>query len=784
MIIQRLIIQRLFTIIHDYDFVLDYVFKVRLFANLYSRFLTLIAAMSDNTKLKPSLQYSSQLGCIIGSILSQEETKINAYSDIPKVIQLIKDKNGIANYVRVYILQVPLPKFPPVIIALIPNNGRDSADIIANLHKKLLLEIALQLNISIISIGSDGAAAEFKAQSIIMNMQTINKIEIIDSTLNINFSCPILSNIGPVIRIQDPKHAKKTARNIIMSGARVLTFGKYIANFEHFLNLVNSPTSVLYKNDVIKLDRQDDGAAYRSFCYHNLAQCLNKNEIKKGYEDFFIYLFVLGYIVDYNKGNLNNNIISNLTTWPSDLEITRTIRQSRQLACELAEYLNMLMPNSLLIGNLQLIILIETNNKPEVLSFLYNKNKESNDIESNNIENEINENCNIDLSQAITQASNEISNIQIIDELNFENNEDINKYRGQVSLINQNQNVSTFVSIVSNIEYVRNNSLDYNFLISERKNHDAYNSRPILRKLQTSNLRTSDDENSVLPNMASHIVSYFANNNNCEQNFVSQRENRWKFCHQSIAKSLADHNNEKSQQTYYGKRNTISLIPNIENANINDDFPLMKNHFVFCFYSEKICIGQVLALYFELYGNHSFNLKPVTKIDNISKITLKIFLPVNRYIVDYNKGNLNNNIISNLTTWPSDLEITRTIRQSRQLACELAEYLNMLMPNSLLIGNLQLIILIETNNKPEVLSFLYNKNKESNDIESNNIENEINENCNIDLSQAITQASNEISNIQIIDELNFENNEDINKYRGQVSLINQNQNVSTFVSIG
>ncbi|RHZ72730.1 hypothetical protein Glove_239g16 [Diversispora epigaea] len=129
--------------------------------------------------------------------------------------------------------------------------------------------------------------------------------------------------------------------------------------------------------------------------------------------------------------------------------------------------------------------------------------------------------------------------------------------------------------------------------------------------------------------MASHIVSYFANNNNCEQNFVSQRENRWKFCYQSMAKSLANHNNEKSQQTYYGKRNTISLIPNIENANINDDFPLMKNHFVFCFYGEKICIGQVLALYFELYGNHSFNLKPVTKIDNISKITLKIFLPVN-----------------------------------------------------------------------------------------------------------------------------------------------------------
>ena len=69
-------------------------------------------------------------------------------------------------------------------------------------------------------------------------------------------------------------------------------------------------------------------------------------------------------------------------------------------------------------------------------------------------------------------------------------------------------------------------------------------------------------------------------------------------------------------------------VPNIENTNINDDFPLIQNHFVLCIYGEKICIGQVLALYYELYGNHSFNTKPVTKIDDISKITLKIFLPV------------------------------------------------------------------------------------------------------------------------------------------------------------
>ncbi|RHZ80535.1 hypothetical protein Glove_134g157 [Diversispora epigaea] len=454
-----------------------------------------IVTMSDNTKLKPSLRYSSQLGCIVGSILSNEETKIQAYDDIPRIINSIKDKKAIVNYVRVYILQILLPKFSPIIIALIPNNGKDFADAIANIHKKLILEIASQLNISIFSIGSDGAAVEFGAQFIILNTKTDKKIKIINKTLNINFNCPVFPNIGPVLRIQDLKYA------------RVLTFGKNIANFEHFFKLVNLPNLVLYKNDVIKLDRQDDGAAYRSFCFQNLAQCLNRNEIKEGYEGelvdsylnrkicpierirmcmttyFFLRICSLfesmvllikshreyysefslipwmhgseacehvfgiarqinsdfdfaellqmvskishyfkststdniliekeksvreGYLFDYNKGHLTEDIISNLTRWP-------TIRKSRQLACELAEHLNMLMPDNLPIENLQPIVIIETDNDPEIsVSFL----------DSNEEEIELNENIN--LSQAVSKASSEISNIQTTNDI--EDNENI-----------------------------------------------------------------------------------------------------------------------------------------------------------------------------------------------------------------------------------------------------------------------------------------------------------------------------------------------------------------------
>lgn len=65
-----------------------------------------IAAMTDNTKLKERLRYSSILGCIIGSTLPKEETVINVYSDIPSTIAKIKEKNAIAKDVRAYLLQV------------------------------------------------------------------------------------------------------------------------------------------------------------------------------------------------------------------------------------------------------------------------------------------------------------------------------------------------------------------------------------------------------------------------------------------------------------------------------------------------------------------------------------------------------------------------------------------------------------------------------------------------------------------------------------------------------
>lgn len=65
-----------------------------------------VVAMTDCTVLKAGLQYSTHLGCIVGTTLDQNECKIENYDDIYHKISYIKQKNAIAKYVRIYILQV------------------------------------------------------------------------------------------------------------------------------------------------------------------------------------------------------------------------------------------------------------------------------------------------------------------------------------------------------------------------------------------------------------------------------------------------------------------------------------------------------------------------------------------------------------------------------------------------------------------------------------------------------------------------------------------------------
>ncbi|UZO08011.1 uncharacterized protein OCT59_028279 [Rhizophagus irregularis] len=75
-----------------------------------------------------------------------------------------------------------------------------------------------------------------------------------------------------------------------------------------------------------------------------------------------------------------------------------------------------------------------------------------------------------------------------------------------------------------------------------------------------------------------------------------------------------------------------SLIKNIEYANINHNNPLNEQNYVIAYFGVQLCIGQVISSFYEAYGYHSYNQEPITDIENISYLTLKVFTPIIRNI--------------------------------------------------------------------------------------------------------------------------------------------------------
>ncbi|RGB21840.1 hypothetical protein C1646_634448, partial [Rhizophagus diaphanus] len=67
---------------------------------------------------------------------------------------------------------------------------------------------------------------------------------------------------------EDAKYGKKSGKNALFSGARLLTLGIGIARYDQILTLSKISNSVLYMRDIKNTNRQDDGVAYRFFVQH------------------------------------------------------------------------------------------------------------------------------------------------------------------------------------------------------------------------------------------------------------------------------------------------------------------------------------------------------------------------------------------------------------------------------------------------------------------------------------------------------------------------------------
>ena len=165
---------------------------------------------------------------------------------------------------------------------------------------KRMIEGLQSHGVNVVSYASDGAGVERTVQDLLVSKARATlSIKVPDpEEQDYTIQIPLFGPTGsPVVMVQDSKHALKTLRNNLFSGARLLVLGNHIAMYSQVRDIAFSdhPGSPLYHRDVEKMDRQDDNAATRLFSAATL------HFIREHHPDHLglaVYLFVMGEAVD------------------------------------------------------------------------------------------------------------------------------------------------------------------------------------------------------------------------------------------------------------------------------------------------------------------------------------------------------------------------------------------------------------------------------------------------------------------------------------------------------
>lgn len=190
-----------------------------------------------------------------------------------------------------------VPKITPIIVAAraIPNNLTVS-ELYSYTHE--ILDGLLRHGIRVVSYASDGTDTERGVQSSLVEKAATHARYTIphpDKTSPpISLSMPLFLGY-PIVMIQDSKHALKTFRNNLYSGARLIVFGKHVATYGNMRTCAFKPDSPLFNRDLENTDRQDDNAALRTFSATTLEYLTKTHPDLLGQ---IIYVFIFGELVD------------------------------------------------------------------------------------------------------------------------------------------------------------------------------------------------------------------------------------------------------------------------------------------------------------------------------------------------------------------------------------------------------------------------------------------------------------------------------------------------------
>ena len=158
--------------------------------------------------------------------------------------------------VRLWCLQVPLPKVAPIIVAALPISNNLTAEQLV-IYTQRILHGLFDRDIRVVSYACNGTETERAVQHLLLeNADSKRSIRIKNPRLD----CPdteleITCIRGyHVVMIQDSKHALKTFCNNLFLGARLLTLGNYTAIYNRIREMAFEEGSPLYHRDVEKLD--------------------------------------------------------------------------------------------------------------------------------------------------------------------------------------------------------------------------------------------------------------------------------------------------------------------------------------------------------------------------------------------------------------------------------------------------------------------------------------------------------------------------------------------------
>lgn len=203
----------------------------------------------------------------------------------------------LATKLRLWCLQIPLPKMAPIIVAALPIAADNDATILSKWSLDILSGLRSH-QIQVVSSSHDGTEVERAVQRIMADTaETTKKYSIpspCDGVDTVEIEIPV--TYGQALsHMQDPKHGLKTYRNNLFSGARLLTLGNFTAIYSRIREVAFEDGTPLYHRDVEKLDRQDDNAAARLFSAKTLKFIIEKHP---DYVGETVYLFIHGELID------------------------------------------------------------------------------------------------------------------------------------------------------------------------------------------------------------------------------------------------------------------------------------------------------------------------------------------------------------------------------------------------------------------------------------------------------------------------------------------------------